>query len=394
MIKMRQNKLLSALLFFCILGILIAFNNCGQPGSIELKATGPAEKAINDQIANDLDDVTDSIPTETTTTGNSTSSDPIITIQPITYLSKSTSIEIKAGVNNQIDVLIVIDNSGSMSYEQKNMAERFSNFTDQLNGLDWRLGVITTDISADAELKDGRLIEFTSMSKTKFLDSSMDPVKVKSAFAETIQRPEVGSSREQGIAASFRAIERSKSTNNTDLGNQQFFRANSTLNIIIVTDANETPFKSGRTFRNDPQNLLAKIKEYWPQKTAIIHSIVVKTDDKSCLAINGNESYGKTYEQAALLTNGIIGSVCETDYSDQLKIMGQATRETVNTITLDCAPVDANQDGILDVVVTNPDQAIVSSGYEIKGAQVVFTQALPIGITKINYICESMPIQM
>ncbi|MBW2736711.1 MAG: hypothetical protein JRH20_30360, partial [Deltaproteobacteria bacterium] len=51
---------------------------------------------------------------------------------------------------NKVDVLVVIDNSGSMAHEQRNLADNFPRLMDELNtaGLDYRVGVVTTDLGA------------------------------------------------------------------------------------------------------------------------------------------------------------------------------------------------------------------------------------------------------
>ena len=48
----------------------------------------------------------------------------------------------------KVDILVVDDNSGSMEFEQTSMANRVSNFLAILQGLDWRIGIATTDPTA------------------------------------------------------------------------------------------------------------------------------------------------------------------------------------------------------------------------------------------------------
>lgn len=377
---MRFFRRLSLLL---LLGGVIAFgfNNCGQPGSIEL--TGSAIQESQSVVDEGIDEEEIDPPGTPITPGN-----PQPPIGPISYVTKTTTVEVSENENRQVDVLIVIDNSGSMSFEQKNMADRFSDFTSQLTGLDWRLAIVTTDVSSDNNLKDGRLIKFSDMNNATFLDAKMDVQKVKAAFAKAIQRSEVGSSREQGIAASYRAVERSQESNSSiSLPNKNFFRSTAILNIIVITDSNETPPKSGATIRNSPEELLKKIKSVWQQKTVVFHSIIVQSSDSKCLSINGNEKYGVSYEKASELTNGIVGSVCDNDYSQQLSLMGQVTRNSVNTITLECAPEDADQNGSVDLEIKNPSGQIIDRGFILKGAQIVFDQNLPLGKTTATYKC-------
>ena len=48
----------------------------------------------------------------------------------------------------QVDIIFVIDNSGSMSREHKNLGKQMKSFLRRIKNLDYRLAVITTDISA------------------------------------------------------------------------------------------------------------------------------------------------------------------------------------------------------------------------------------------------------
>ena len=59
-------------------------------------------------------------------------------------------------------ILIVDDNSGSMHYEQKSMAQRMSTFLQQLKGLDWRVAITTTD-PKHSVYGDGRLLEMKGL---------------------------------------------------------------------------------------------------------------------------------------------------------------------------------------------------------------------------------------
>ncbi|MCJ8275422.1 MAG: hypothetical protein HRT44_05575, partial [Bdellovibrionales bacterium] len=45
----------------------------------------------------------------------------------------------------QNDILFVIDNSGSMAQEQRDIADKIINFFNKLGGLNWRVAITTTD---------------------------------------------------------------------------------------------------------------------------------------------------------------------------------------------------------------------------------------------------------
>jgi hypothetical protein len=306
----------------------------------------------------------------------------------------STSIEVKATPKPKVDILVVVDNSPSMETEQKNMAARFHSFIDQLDGLDWQLGITTTDLTIDTPLADGRLLEFSGNIKGSVLNSTMNLEEVKNSFGRTIQRPERGYWEEQGIAATFRALERSQAPRDrNNRGNVTLVRPDAALAVIVVTDADETPFADfwGRpqpTVRNSPEGLIKYIQKIWRgKKNFAFHSITVKDGDTACLAQDGNESFGLTYAALSRLTNGLIGNVCESDYGRQLKIMGDKVQGLVRTIRLECAPADIDGDQRPDMLFKTSTGTQLSS-YRLENMDVIFTKPLPVGVTTIDYKCE------
>ena len=359
LLEMR-NRLLNnkAYIKWIVLSMFVVagYTNCSQPGGISI-----AEKASS------------SAPPASSGNGPVSS-----------YTPKVKSIEIFSA--SKVDILVVIDNSGSMATEQANMAARFNTFIDSLAGLDWQLAIVTTDVSGNADLKDGRLINYSGLTNTTVLTSKMDSQIVKTAFAKTIQRPETGNSNEQGIYATYRALERSLDLNDqTSAGNRELIRADAALAVIVVTDANETP--SASSIKNTPSGLVSFVNSAWSgNKVMSFHSIVVKSNDKVCLAKDGNEGYGTAYESLSGLTNGIIGSVCETDYGSQLSVIGHQVQNLVNTVRLDCAPADVNGDGIADISMSN-NNALTIPGYKVVGMDLVFNNPLPVGVSTVEYKC-------
>jgi hypothetical protein len=301
---------------------------------------------------------------------------------------------------NKVDILIVDDNSGSMAFEQANMASRFNNFITELSGIDWQLAITTTDVTNDADKKDGRLLSMGAVnnSPTSILTSAMSPELAQQLFASTIQRPvNEGSAYEQGIFATHRAIERSLVENASDvnLQNMALIRPEATLAVVVVTDADET----GNGDKNKPQVLLDLVKsKLGASKRFAFHSIIVKPGDVDCendhseLTVNGkiirniNEEPGQAYAALSGLTGGLIGSVCAADYASQLQQIGHAVADSVRTLTLDCLPQDTSGDGIADVSATDSTGQALQIA-EVAGLLVTFTTDLPMGMTHLQYSC-------
>ncbi len=351
--------------------MITTFQNCGQPGSIALNS---------DKVITDLDD---------------NASPPPPPPPPVPgYKDFSKTVDVNAA-SNKVDVLVVIDNSGSMSLEQKNMGARFDSFISKLNGLDWQVGITTTDVQTDntnSATKDGRLIKFDAFNRY-LIKSTDNMADAKASFSQTVQRPSgEGSGNEQGVKATYRALERAQAANSTNTG---LIRDGAALSVILVSDADETV--NGNQTAGDPatfteqnktENLIAFINAQYPGKTFKFNSIIVRDNDLACLELagSGNEGYGKNYQKLTNATSGVLGSVCESDYAGQLSIIGDNTSETVRSVTLDCNPVDSDKNGSVDLTVRNSANQVLTN-YTLNGRIITFSQALAIGSYSFSYRC-------
>ena len=260
-----------------------------------------------------------------------------------------------------------------MRFEQANMAERFSSLLEEMKGLDWRLGIITTDVSRDQAKKDGRFLEFVGLPGVYHLSSDMDLEIVKAAFGATIQRPSrEGHANEQGIKATYRALERKPEWLRGD---------DASLNVVVVTDADETPYKGKAEIRNNPSDLIKFVHTQYPSKPFFFHSIIVKEGDETCLKNSDNEGYGRTYAWLSEKTGGIIGDVCQSDYSNQLKMIGEKVSQQIRTVSLECAPLEGSM-----LIKTGATDLLIAD-FVIDGLELKLGEALPAGQTEITYQC-------
>jgi hypothetical protein len=293
--------------------------------------------------------------------------------------------------SNNVDILFIDDNSGSMNFEQSSMAGRIGGFISKLAGTNWRIGIVTTDVRTDAtnaSIKDGRLIPFKGMASnsptTYMMDNSWDPMMAQNVLGLTLQRPkDEGSGDEQGIHAAYRAIRRSVDSQLMTSQNRDFFRANAALSVILISDEEETPIAGNMHI---PQDLLNYVKTTFnSQKNFTFHSIITVPGDKTCLDGEG-ESYGYKYQQASQLTDGIVASVCEANYTAQLQTIGQRVADSSKTITLNCAALDLDNNGIADVTIMK-DGSPFTDAYTSAGVKLTFANPLPVGNYTYSYSC-------
>jgi hypothetical protein len=297
----------------------------------------------------------------------------------VTSLYKRLVKSIRVFENKKVDILIVDDNSGSMESKQKSMASRVKNFIDVVHGLDWQIGVTTTDPRSSVSWGDGKLVPMKGLSNTYILNSSMNEADARTILSNTIQRSETGSGLEQGILVTYRALERGQSGPGP---NRDLIREGAHLAVVLISDEDE----SANEMRNDPNNLLKYIQStYKEQKNFSFHSIIIRPGDQACLNkySSGGSREGFRFESMAKLTGGVIGDVCAADYAAQMQGIAEGVRKTLKTLTLSCEPI------VNDIrkIVVQKDGQNFSGTFTKQGVNLVFDQDLPQGDYQVDYSC-------
>jgi hypothetical protein len=294
----------------------------------------------------------------------------------VTALYKNLVKSMRVIQNQKVDILFVIDNSGSMEYEQKSMASRVRNFLDVVHGLDWQIGITTTDPRNSVNWGDGQLVALKGLKNKFILNSAMSESESRSILSNTLQRGETGSGLEQGILATYRMLERSQVSTSI---NAQLIREGAHFAVVLISDEDE----SANELRNDPNNLVKFIQEtYKEQKNFSFHSIIARPGDKACLSSHGARE-GIRFETMAKLTGGMVGDVCATDYAEQMKGVAEGVRRTLKSITLSCEPV-INEKKVISIT---KDGQIFTNKFSLQGLNLIFENDLPQGEFEIKYTC-------
>lgn len=288
-------------------------------------------------------------------------------------LTKKVAQEVFVDNYKKVDILFVIDNSGSMQYEQQSMAQRTAHFLSVIKGLDYQIGITTTDPNNIA-LGDGRLIPIKNGNGRYIIDSTQDITTAQNQLSQTLQRSETGSGYEQGIRAVYRAVERYNANENTM---RSFMRDGAQLAVVLISDEDE----SDNTIKNDPQNLLKLISSSWSnQKRFSFHSIITRPGDTVCRSTYGY-SYGERYKIMTDLTGGILGNVCEMDYASQVTGIAEGVRNLLKTLTLQCSPLTSFP------ITIKKDGVAINPTYTIEGVNLKFATELEPGKYSVDYNC-------
>lgn len=128
----------------------------------------------------------------------------------------------------RVDILWMIDNSGSMSNEQTDLTENFPQFMDFFvgSGLDYHIGVTSSDLDGNYNGSRGKLVVVAGV---KYIDPDIaNPIEM---FASMATLGTSGSSTEQGTGAVFDALEVER-----DRANAGFWRDESAIHTIVISD--------------------------------------------------------------------------------------------------------------------------------------------------------------
>lgn len=221
------------------------------------------------------------------------------------------------GGNSLVDILWVIDNSGSMGDDVTNVVNNADRFIEEFvksSWLQWRMGIISTDVSEDPYLGLDKKDRFDYLDK--------DPVK---RFQAAVRR--LGS-HGAPIEKIFVPIK----MHLTDY--PDFIRPNAHLVIIAVTDTYELSSESYMSSElMDPTEFLTYLRTIKPKNRTKGYGIF-STFDLGCPAWNwpgSNGNYaGSRLEEMMLGTSGVVYPLCSPDFGKNLSEM---SKDIVNLVT-------------------------------------------------------------
>lgn len=284
-----------------------------------------------------------------------------------TACSKSASFSLLSDSNNfqqnssetngKIDVLYVIDNSGSMASSQTNLSNNFASFIAEFDakGFDYQIAVTTTD--SYKALYDTN--PTTAAAKAKFRDGLNSHTGV---FVITPNTPDVintfRTNMAQGTSGNgderaFQSMQAALTAQvNIDLG---FPREDAFLSVIIVSD--EDDFSRASSSSTDGTNhvytntypvsdYVSFLDGYMGADASTrsskynVNSITIP--DQACMnQIGGNaQIIGTRYVQLSNQTNGIVGSIC-SNFGPTLANISAKIIELVTQFYLNRLPVES-----------------------------------------------------
>ncbi len=239
----------------------------------------------------------------------------------------------------KIDILFVVDNSGSMGQEQTNLATNFPQFLSVIDasGLDYRVAITTTGmdytyqqatfpggpvlpISQDGG-DNGAMLQPGGCNMTRRWIEKND-ANAASAFACAANVGTGGPSDEMPLAAMRTAFEERMS----DGTNGGFRRPDALLAVVILTDENDCSYEQPVTLgfgqslcdaqMEPPANYSAFLDAYTGDHGRWAVAMIAGPGPGSCSSSFGNADYAERLVQfasAAGASNALVSSICAGD---------------------------------------------------------------------------------
>ncbi len=206
----------------------------------------------------------------------------------------------KITYNTSTDILVVVDNSGSMGSKQAQLSASFGTFIDYMmsSGFDFRIAVTTMDMS-------GGGAKGTFVGSPKVLTRSTP--NLKQAFINNMNVGTRGSDLSRGLEA----MENALSDGNLAGVNSGFFRPDALLAVLFLSDEDDGSVSNSKHYID----LLDSKKPAfpWGYRGWLANSIVVKELSPECLTYNQFSSPGLKYLDLSNASGGVVESICAAD---------------------------------------------------------------------------------
>ncbi len=225
-------------------------------------------------------------------------------------------------VPRKIDVLFVVDNSGSMSSSQMSLATNFPSFINyfKAKGYDYKIAVTTTDAYyGDQFVTSG--CSLCNINQTKFRSGSNPPIFVidnstpnlETVFAQNVNVGTTGSGDERAFSSFKAAL-----TSSLNVG---FHRATAFLSVIIISDEEDfshNDINLNESYTQPTLHSVASYKTFLEGFTSGLGttdfnvSTISVLDDACRISLGAGRKIGLRYMQLADATGGSKNSLCNT----------------------------------------------------------------------------------
>ncbi len=274
-----------------------------------------------------------------------------------------------------VDVLWVVDNTGSMAREQQALASSFEAFVQALDaeGVSYQLGVITTDVSDE----QAGLLQGVPWIVTPGQD---DPVE---SFTQAVQVGIDGASPEAGLAAAVLALSEPAISEH----NRGFRRPDTLLHVVAVSDNDDQ--SDGHLSGDTGQDVVDVFLDFFEAQAEVsgidpIFSAVAGDTPSGCVGDAGRALPAQRYQEVVDATGGTFASICTGDMDAVVQGLGTASLVYPDTFTLQARPY-------LDTLVVwvDGERQDVGWSWQEESMAVVFEAPPPAGCSiRVRYTVD------
>lgn len=262
-----------------------------------------------------------------------------------------------------VDVLFVIDGTGSMAEEQEALAGAAADFVDALvaSGLEWQVGATSTD-PVDAGSLQGRPWILTGVHATPG-----DALATALAVGTSHAPPSAG------LDSAALALA------DADGQNVGFRREGAALHVVFVSDGDD---ESGTVLGADPAvGFVSRLEDEAAASGQPARASAVVGDAPSgCDGGTGEAQAGTRYIAVAEATGGSVASICALDFSAVAEALGTLAVNWPTRFALQAAPVEGS------VTVAIDGERVTAFTVDKEGPALVFDSApAPEAVIEVRY---------
>lgn len=229
----------------------------------------------------------------------------------------------KVSYNRMVDILFVVDDSGSMSAHQNNLATNVQMFTQAMLAnqiLDFHIGVVTSNMDTQpGGWNPGQTWKGELFGKEKFITRLTPNGATELEF--NLKPGTSGSGTEMFFTPVVAALQPPMSIG----PNKNFFRPDAFLAVIFLTDAEDQSNLSAKDFYDE----LLRLKGGDPDKI-ISYGVYIPTVDQTCER-SGEPVPTKLEEFYALSKAKTLG-LCDPDFGKKLAALGDDLVRRVGSV--------------------------------------------------------------
>jgi hypothetical protein len=261
-----------------------------------------------------------------------------------------------------VDIVVVVDNSGSMQQEQANLATRMAPLLSSIGDSDWRILVTTTDPDDS----------YRFLGACPYSPIRKEDVRPDATFQNRVRGAGVNG---DGIERPFLNAAYALTCN---WGGSSWLRPNSTVAVVILTDEDNCHIDSQNGYGcsgqadADARYLIDRLSTVRRVGTdARVYGIFWHPSVASAQCPTALKQATRVAE-AVQLTGGTWGSICDNDYSATLS---KISRDVAQILKADFVLKSQPDNGTFRITVNGQPW----SAYQLNGRNVRFTTNPPLG---------------